>query len=89
MQEFFELKMGNMTMDEYERRSLELLRYVGFMKDEKVKVQRFLSGLPSFYSDKIRFDEPRTLDEAIRKAEYPCEQSKERPAFKKTGELLQ
>ena len=59
------------------------------MKDEKVKVQRFLSGLPSFYSDKIRFDEPRTLDKAIRKAEYLCEQSKERPAFKKTEELLQ
>jgi hypothetical protein len=58
MQEFFELKLGSMTMDEYERRFLELLRYVGFIKDEKVKIQIFFSGIPSFYNDKIHFDEP-------------------------------
>jgi hypothetical protein len=28
MQEFFELKLGSMTMDEYEKKFLELLRYV-------------------------------------------------------------
>jgi hypothetical protein len=28
MQELFELKLGNMTMDEYERKFLELLRYM-------------------------------------------------------------
>jgi len=27
-----------MAMDEYERRFLELLRYVGFIKDENVKI---------------------------------------------------
>jgi hypothetical protein len=46
MQEFFELKLGSMTMEEYARKFLELLRYVVFIKDEKVKIQRFLSGLP-------------------------------------------
>jgi hypothetical protein len=56
-----------MRMDEYERRFLELLRYVGFIKDEKVKIQIFLSGIPSFYTNKIHFDEPNTLEEAIRK----------------------
>jgi hypothetical protein len=70
MQDFFELKLGSMKMDEYERRFLELLRYVGFIKDEKVKIQIFLSGIPYFYSDKIHFDEPKTLDEAIRKDKY-------------------
>jgi hypothetical protein len=45
MKAFFELKLGSMTMDEYERIFLELLRYVEFIKDEKVKIQRFLSGL--------------------------------------------
>jgi hypothetical protein len=42
-----------MTIDEYERRFLELLKYVSFIKDEQVKIQRYLSGLPSFISDKI------------------------------------
>jgi hypothetical protein len=32
-------------MDEYEKRFFELLKYVDFIKDEKVKIQRFLSGL--------------------------------------------
>jgi hypothetical protein len=41
MQEFFELKLGSMTMEEYEKKFLELLRYVGFIKDEKVKIQRY------------------------------------------------
>jgi hypothetical protein len=53
MQDFFELKLWNMTMDEYERKFLELLRYVSFIRYEKVKNHRFLSGLPSFYKDKI------------------------------------
>jgi hypothetical protein len=33
MKDFFELKLGSMTMDEYERIFLELLRYVDFIKD--------------------------------------------------------
>jgi hypothetical protein len=36
MQELFELKLGNMFMKEYEKKYLELLRYVGFIKYEKV-----------------------------------------------------
>jgi hypothetical protein len=61
MKEFFELKLGSRAMDEYERRFLELLKYVGFIKDDKLKIKILLSGIPSFYSDKIHFDEPRTL----------------------------
>jgi hypothetical protein len=38
MQEFFELKLGNMTMYEYERKFVEFLRYVEFIKYEKVKI---------------------------------------------------
>jgi hypothetical protein len=34
-----------MTMDEYENRFFELMKYVDFIKDEKVKIQTFLSGL--------------------------------------------
>jgi hypothetical protein len=38
MQEFFELKLGNMTIEEYEKKFLEILRYVDFIKDKKVKI---------------------------------------------------
>ena len=46
------------------------MRYVDLIKDEKVKIQKFLSGLPSFYKDKIHFDEPRTLEAAMMKDKY-------------------
>ena len=67
MKEFLELKLGSMKMDEYKKRFFELLKYVDFIKDEKVKIQRFMSGQPSFYSDKIHYDNPGTLEESIRR----------------------
>ena len=53
MKDFFELKLGSITIDEYERRFLEILKYVYFIKDETINIQRYLSGLPSFNSEKI------------------------------------
>jgi hypothetical protein len=53
MKEFFDLKLRSMTMDDYENRFFDLLIYVDFIKDENVKIQRFLSRLHSFDSDKI------------------------------------
>jgi hypothetical protein len=70
MQYFFELSLGSMTMVEYENKFLGLLKYVGFIKDEKVKIQRFLSGIPSFDKENIQYDEPRTLTETIKKDKY-------------------
>jgi hypothetical protein len=70
MKEFSELKLGSMTIDEYERRFLELMKYVSFIKDETVKIQRYLSGLSSFISDKIQYDDPKTLEETIRRAKF-------------------
>ena len=70
-------------MEEYANKLLELLRYVRYIKDEKVKVQCFLSGLPQSYKDRIEFYEPRTLEEMIRKAKYCYEQSKGKPDFHK------
>jgi hypothetical protein len=40
-------------MNEYEKNLFELSRYVAFIKDEKVKIQRFMNGFPSFYNDRI------------------------------------
>jgi hypothetical protein len=59
-----------MTMEDYERKFLELLRYVDFIRDGKVKIQRFLNGIPSFYKDKIQFDETNKLEESMRKDKY-------------------
>jgi len=39
MKELFELNLRIMTIDEYEKRFLELLSYVGFIKNENVKIQ--------------------------------------------------
>ena len=61
----------------------KLLRYVRYIRDEKVKVQHFLSGLPQSYRDRIKFYEPRTLEEAIRKSKYCYEQSKGKPDYHK------
>lgn len=43
--------LGNMTMDEYERKFVDLLTYVKYNKDEKVKIQWFFISLPSFLKD--------------------------------------
>ena len=71
-------------MEEYANKFLELLRYVRYIRDEKVKVRHFLSGLPQSYKDIIELYEPRTLDEAIRKAKYCYEQSRGKPDYHKT-----
>ena len=55
IKEFHELRLGQQTMQEYENKFLELLRYVRYIKDEKVKIERFLSGLPQSYKDRIEF----------------------------------
>jgi hypothetical protein len=86
MKEFFELKLSSMTIDEYEQRFLELLKYVPFIKDETVKIQRYLSGLPPSIGDKIQYDDPKTMEEMIRRAKCLYEQQKEKPTFQKAWE---
>jgi hypothetical protein len=66
--------MGSMIMAEYEKKFLGLLKYVGFMNDEKVKIQRFLSGMSTFYKENIRYDELDMLTKAIRKDKHLYEQ---------------
>ena len=76
IKEFHEMRLGQLTMEEYDNKFLKLLRYVRYIKDEKVKIQRFLSGLPQSYKDRIEFDEPRMLEDAIKKAKYCYDQNK-------------
>jgi hypothetical protein len=63
-------RFGSMTIDEYERRFLELLKYVSSINEEPINIHRYLSGLPSFISDKIQYDDPKTLEETIRRAKF-------------------
>jgi hypothetical protein len=86
MKEFFELKFESTTIDEYERIFLELLKYVPFIKDEQVKIQRYLSGLPLFISDKIQYGDPKTLEETIRRAKCLYDQQRGRSNFHKAWE---
>jgi hypothetical protein len=68
MKEFFELKLGSMSIDEYEQRFLELLKYVPFIRDETVEIQRYLSRLPPSIGDKIQYDDPKNMEETISRA---------------------
>jgi hypothetical protein len=86
MKEFFEIKLGSMSIYEYERRLLELLKYVPFIKEETIKIQRYLSGLPSFISDKIQYDDPKTMEETIRREKFLFNQQKRKPIFQKAWE---
>ena len=84
MEELFELKLGNLTMDAYENIFLKLLTYLSYIKDEKVKIQIYLSVLPTFYKDKIQYDMPKTLKEVIGKEKhlYKFDKNKEHEKLK-------
>jgi hypothetical protein len=83
MHDLFELRLGSMTMEDYEKKFLGLLKYVGFINNEKVKIQRFLSGFLAFYKENIWYDEPKTLTEAIRKDKYLYEKGQGKESMQK------
>jgi len=86
MKDVFEQKFGNMMIDEYKRRFLELMNYVPFIRDEQVNIQIYLSGLPSFISGNIQYDDPNKLEETIRHANCLYEKQRGRPTFQKAWE---
>jgi hypothetical protein len=88
MQNFFELKLGSMTMDEYEKNFLELLRYVGFIKEDKVKIHRFLSGLPSFYKIKFNLMNLELCQRPIEKKSTCIINEKEEKLFRNLGRII-
>eukprot|EP00253_Pinus_taeda_P028929 PITA_28929 len=65
-------------MDEFITRFTSLLRYVPYIREEKAKVQRFVSSLPPYMRERIEFDNPKSMDEAIRKARICYQQSKQK-----------
>ena len=79
--EFYELKLGSMTMKDLNSKFLSLLRYVPYLVDEKPKVHRFLSCLPYHIKDRIEYDNPKTLEEAMRKANFCFEQNQKKESL--------
>ena len=81
-------------MKELSNKFLSLLRYVPYIIDEKPKIQWFLRCLHASFKERIEFDNPKTLDEAMRKAEFWYEQGKKRESLpnwktKKTSQFDQ
>ena len=65
-------------MKELNSKFLSLLGYVPYIVDEKPKVQRFLSCLPFHIKDIIEYDNPKTLEDAMRKADFCYEQNRKK-----------
>ena len=63
-------------MDDLINKFLELLRFVPYIKEDKVKIQQFLSCLPQSYKDIIEFENTKTLNEVFRKARMYYDQYK-------------
>jgi hypothetical protein len=82
--EFYELRLRQMTMENLINKFLELLRFVPYIREDKVKIQWFLSYLPQSYRDRIEFDNPKSLSEVFKKARMCYDQYKQRAEFPKT-----
>ena len=67
VKEFHDLHMGSMTMDAFINIFLDLLHYIPYIKDEKVKIQQFLGCLPPNFWER-EFDMPKTFDTTLNKA---------------------
>ena len=67
-QEFHDFRLGQLYMDDFITKFTSLLRYVLYLMDENVKLHQFLSSLTAHMKERIKFVNPRTMDEVIRKA---------------------
>ena len=68
-------------MKDLNNKFLSLLRYVPYLVDEKPKVQGFLSYLPYHIKDRIEYDNPKTLEEGMRKANFCFEQNRKKKSL--------
>ena len=68
--------MGSMTMDSFINRFLDMLHYVLYIKDKKVKIHQFLGCLPPNFQERIEFDMPNTLDTTLHKSRLCYEHGK-------------
>ena len=64
-----------MTMKELYSKFLSSLRYVPYVIDEKQKIQCFLTYLPLMFKEMTEYKNPKTLEEAMRKANFHYDQN--------------
>ena len=64
---FHELRLGQFNIDEFFTKFTNLLLCVPYIREEKAKVQLFLNLLDTIYKERIEFDNPKTMDEAVHK----------------------
>ena len=70
-----------MNMKELNSKFLSLLRYVPYIVDENPEVQRFLSCLTFHIKDRIEYDNPKTLEEAMRNPIFCYEQNRKKESM--------
>ena len=63
-------------MEGHVQKFMELLRYVGYIKEERVKIQSILRGLSLNYRDRIEFSNIQTLEGTTRIVRHYYKQSK-------------
>ena len=66
-----------MAMEDLINKFLELLRFIPYIREDKVKIQQFLSFLPQYYKDMIKFDNPNSLSEVFKKARMCYDKNKQ------------
>jgi hypothetical protein len=66
-----------MAMEDLINKFLELLRFVPYIREDKVKIQWFLSCLPQSYKEKIEFDNLESLSEVFKKSPMCYDQYKQ------------
>ena len=70
-----------MNMKKLNSKFLSLVRYVPYIVDKKPKVQQLLSCLPYHIKDRIEYDNPKTLEEAMRKVNFCYEQNRKKESM--------
>lgn len=65
-------------MDEFMTKFTSLLWYLPYIRKEKEKVQWFINSLPLFMKERLEFDNPKTMEEVIRKVQICYQQNKQK-----------
>ena len=75
------MKLGTMNMKELNIKFLSLLRYVPYIVYENPKVHWFISCLPFHIKDRIEYDNTKTLEKAMQKANFCYEQNRKKESM--------
>lgn len=76
--EFHELRLGQLTIDEYVAKFTIFLRYVPYLQEEKAKVQWFVSSFLTHMKERLEFEYPKTMDDVGRRPKSVTSRCKKR-----------